>query len=81
MCGSKFNFQHTLSYKRVGFVIIRHNQIINTAAKLLKEKSGDVQLELRLQKLSGEQVEVRIINKCDDCLDISAMMFRSKGII
>ena len=52
--GSKFNPQRALSRKKGCLLTIRHNQIRNTTAKLLKEICSDVQVKPQLQQLSGE---------------------------
>ena len=58
-CGSNFNLQHALSCKKGGFISIRHNQIRNITASLLKETCKDVRVEPTLQQLTGENFNSR----------------------
>ena len=52
-CGSKFNLQHALSCKKGGFVSLRHNELRNVIALLLKTVCKDVVVEPSLQPLTG----------------------------
>jgi len=69
-----------LSYKKGGFVTIRHNQIQNITASLLKEVCKDVNTEPSLLQLSGESFNERTANKTDGArLDIGARDFWTSG--
>ena len=57
-CGKENDIDHSLSCKKGGFVILRHNNIRDTTAKLLEEVCYDVQIEPRLIPISGENEEV-----------------------
>ena len=75
-CGSKFSVEHALSCKKGGFITLRHNQIRNLTAGLLKEVCHDVCIEPRLQQLTGESLIERSANKSADArLDVSARSF------
>ena len=55
-CGQKFDQNHALNCKRGGFVIIRHNNIRDFNANLLRQVCNDVEVEPALQPVDGEQV-------------------------
>ena len=75
-CGSNFNLQHALSCKKGGFISIRHNQIRNITASLLKEVCKDVRVELTLQQLTGENFNSRSAIITEEArLNISARGF------
>ena len=79
-CGSKFTIEHALSCKKGGFVSLRHNQIRNITASLLKKVCHDVCLEPCLQQLTGELFNERMENKSDDArADVSARSFWITG--
>ena len=52
-CGSTFDIQHALSCKKGGFDSLRHNDVCNITAALLKEVCHDVRVEPILQQLTG----------------------------
>ena len=55
-CGEAFNTSHALNCKRGGFVIMRHNNVRDFEANLLRKVCNDVETEPRLQPLEGEVV-------------------------
>ena len=55
-CGQPFNLNHAMNCKRGGFVIIRHNNIRDFEANLLKQTCNDVETEPPLQPLEGELI-------------------------
>ena len=55
-CGQTFDLNHALNCKRGGFVIMRHNNIRDFEANLLRKICADVETEPPLQPLDGEIV-------------------------
>ena len=47
-CGSKCDFKHTMSCKKGGFISIRHNDICDLTANILKEVCNGVKVEAKL---------------------------------
>ena len=75
-CGSNFNIEHALTWKKGGFITLRHNRLRNITASLLKVVCHDVRIEPILQKLTGEQFEQRTANTTDKArLDVAARGF------
>ena len=59
---------------------LRHNNLLDITAALLKEVCRDVKVEPQLQQLSGELLNERTANKQDDArVDISARGFWQVG--
>ena len=54
-CGQKFNVTHALNCKKGGFVIMRHNNIHDFEANLLRIVHNDVEVEPQLQQVHNEQ--------------------------
>ena len=54
-CGQVYNVTHVLNCKKGGFVIIRHNNVRDFEANLLRKVCNDVETEPKLQPLTGEQ--------------------------
>ena len=79
-CGSKHNFQHSMSCKKGGLVSIRLNDIRQLTANILREVCNDVKEEGKLIPLTGEQLQYRSANTGDEArLDIRAQHFWVKG--
>ena len=79
-CGTRFTLDHALSCKKGGFISLRHNQIRDLTANLLKTICHDVLIEPTLQQLTGESLHERTANITDDaCLDIAARGFWISG--
>ena len=55
-CGQLFDIDHALNCKRGGFVIMRHNNILDFETNLLSQVCTDVEKEPALQPLDGEIV-------------------------
>ena len=55
-CGQQFNLNHALNCKRGGLVIIRHNNIRDFEANLIRQVCNDVETEPPLQPLDGENI-------------------------
>ena len=64
-CDTKFTIEHALSCKKGGFISLRHNRIRNLTTTLLREVCHDVQVEPRLQTLTGETVDETTANITD----------------
>ena len=79
-CGTRFTLDHALSCKKGGFISLRHNQIRDLTANLLKTICHDVLIEPTLQQLTGESLHERTANITDDArLDIAARGFWISG--
>ena len=75
-CGSKYDFQHSMSCKKEGLVSIRHNDIRDLTADILRELCNDVEVEAKLIPLTGEQLQYRSAITGDETrLDIRAQSF------
>ncbi|CAM1309822.1 Uncharacterised protein r2_g1998 [Pycnogonum litorale] len=75
-CGNSFTIQHALSCSKGGFPIMRHNEIRDMMASLLKDLCHDVSVEPPLQPLTGELFPQRSTNTEDLArLDIKASGF------
>ena len=55
-CGQKFDLNHAMNCKRGGFVIIRHNNVRDFEANLLKTMHNDVEIEPALQEITNEKI-------------------------
>ena len=64
VCGDIFNVDHTMIYKRGGFVIQRHNELRNQEAELLE-------VEPVLQDITGEELNRRANTALDAGLGIA----------
>ena len=89
-CGLDFTIDHAMICKKGGFPILRHNEIRNLAADLLKEVCHDVAVEPLLRPLDGEHFDQHTANTSDYArADISARgvwrrgesIFRYPGIL
>ena len=79
-CGSPFDLQHALSCKKGGFVSLRHNELRNIIALMLKTICKDVVTEPPLQPLTGEDLqEVSAIVGDEARLDVRARGFWQTG--
>ena len=75
-CGNNLNIENPLTCKTDGFITLRHNRLRNITASLLKEVCHDVQIEPTLQKLTGEQFELRAAKTTDEPrFDVAARGF------
>ena len=74
--GEKFNLSHALSCKKGGMVTLRHNELRDITATLLKEICHDVRTEPPLVGVNGEVLNERTANTRPEArLDISALGF------
>ena len=79
-CGTRFTMDRALSCKKGGFISLRHNQIRNFTANLLKIICHDVLIEPTLQQLTDESLHERTANITDDArVDIGARGFWISG--
>ena len=74
-CGSAYNVDHALTCRLGGFPTLRHNQLRNFTANLLKEVCNNISTEPVLQPLSGEHLTHPGNNRADARLDIKANGF------
>ncbi len=65
VCGQTFSIQHALSCPRGGYPSIRHNELRDITASLLKETCHDVATEPTLQPVTSETFEGTSTNKQD----------------
>ena len=79
-CGVPFNVEHAFSCKYGGFVTIRHNEIRDFTAEILRECCQNVEVEPLLTPLTGEQFHYRTANTDDQArLDVSARGVWTRG--
>ena len=79
-CGLKYDFQHSVSCKKRGLVSIRHNDIRDLTANILREVYNDVEVEAKLIPLTGEQLQYRLAITGDEArIDIRARSFWVRG--
>ena len=75
-CGNKFDVNHAMICPKGGFPTIRHNEVRDLTADLLTEVCHDVEMEPRLQELTGEHHSLRTANTEDGArLDVKARGF------
>ena len=76
VCGQAFSLQHALSCPREGYPSIRHNELRDITASLLKETCHGVATEPSLQPVTSETLDGASTNKHDGArLDIVAYGF------
>ena len=79
-CGLKFDFQHSMSCKKGGFVTIRHNDLRDLTANILHQVCNDVETEPCLLPVTKENLHYRSAIRGDEArLDIRARGFWQKG--
>ena len=79
-CGANFSVDHAFTCKTGGFVTIRHNEVRDFTAEILKEVCQDVEVEPLLTPLTGEQFQYRSANTDDSArLDVSARGVWTRG--
>ena len=75
-CGSKYYSQHSMSCKKRGLVSIRHNDIRDLTANVLKEIFKDIKVEAKLIPLTDEQLQYRsAVTRDETRLNICAQSF------
>ena len=69
-----------MSCKKGGFITLRHNNVRNLTANMLKEVCSDVAIEPPLIELTGENFKLRSTKTGDESrTDICARGFWIKG--
>ena len=80
VCGLENNVNHSMICKRGGFICIRHNEVRDLTANMLREISHDVTTEQSLLILEGENLRYGTSNTNDEArVDISARGFWMRG--
>lgn len=74
-CGAENSVQHALSCSTGGFTIIRHNEIRDNLATLLKEVCHNVAIEPMLQPITGEHLQRSTISEANARLDVAVSGF------
>ena len=79
-CGTPFSVAHAMSCHKGGLPTLRHNEIRDLAAELLREVCHNDSVEPGLQALDSEHIGPRTANREDEArLDIRANGFWSRG--
>ena len=79
-CGAKLNYQHCMSCKKGDFITMRHNDVRYLTANILKGVLNDVEVELQLLPLTGENLRYQTAIRGEEArLDIRARRLREKG--
>lgn len=75
-CGLPFNQTHAMTCKTGGFICMRHDEVRDVTAQMLKEVCHDVTVEPVLLPLQGEQLARNTSNTLNDArVDVSARGF------
>ena len=73
LCGKDFMMPYAMSCPSGGYPTIRHNELRNLTADLLRNVCKDVMIEPQLQPLTTETLQGRSCNRQDEArLDVSA---------
>lgn len=79
-CGSPNDVNHTMTCKKGGFVCIRHDEVRDLTANMLREVCHDVSTEPTLLPLDGEHLRYRTANTTNEArVDVSARGFWTRG--
>ena len=57
-CGAKLDYQHCMSCKKGGFITMRHNDVRDLTANILKGVLNDLEVEPQLLPLKGENLKM-----------------------
>lgn len=80
VCGSPNTVDHTMTCKKGGFICIRHDEVRDLTANMLREVCHDVATEPTLLPLEGENLQYRTANTSPEArVDISARGFWTRG--
>ena len=58
-CGEKYDLSYAINCKRGGFVVMRHSNVRDFEANLLKTIQNDVEIEPVLQKIDNVRIDGR----------------------
>ena len=75
----KFTVQHALSYKKGGFVTLRHNELCDNIAEMLQEDTNAVRIEPILQPLTAQEQSIGGNVSVEAWADVSARVFWCRG--
>ena len=79
-CSDEFDIDHVMVCRKGGFICIRHDEVRDLTAKMLKEVCRDVTVEPSLLPLNGEQFEHLTAKRTNDArVDICARGFWTCG--
>ena len=78
-CGAENNIDHTLTCKRGGYVIMRHNALRDLEGNLMREVCRDVQIEPGLLPANQEELRAQTNGAPKARLDIAARGVWSQG--
>ena len=74
-CGVQFSVDHAMVFQRGGFIIRRHNELLDLKAEMLRMVCNDVEVEPVLQEVTGETINHGANKAPDARLDIHARGF------
>ena len=75
-CGESFSLSHSLQCNKGGYNQMRHNEIRDTFASVMKEVCYDVEIEPKLQPLEGES----FVHKTTTTEDESRLDIKANGL-
>jgi len=79
-CGSPSDSNHAMICNMGGFMVIRHDEVRDLTAQMLREVCHDVRVEPDLLPTGGRNLDHRTVNTADDArVDISARGFWARG--
>ena len=79
-CGNTFNIDHAMTCKTGGFISIRHDEVRDLTAQMVREVCHDVRVEPVLIPVNGRILDLRSANTADDArVDVSARGFWRQG--
>ena len=74
-CGSKFDIQHSMSYKS-GLICVRHNDLRDQTANIMSEVCKDTEIDPKLTPLPREELQDRTSNNSNkERVDIKTQGF------
>ena len=69
-----------MSYKKAGFICIRHNDLRDQTANMMSEVCQDIEIEPKITPLSGEELQDRTSNNSiKERVDIRTRGFWERG--